>query len=70
MDSSIHYVKEVSITSRELGEGLGMSTRITVSSRSSWDEKDTTNEIILFSDNKIITSLNGKAISHQDINTI
>ena len=66
MDSSIHYVKEVSITSRELGEGLGMSTRITVSSRSSWDEKDITNEIILFSDNKIITSLNGKAISHQD----
>jgi len=66
MDSSIHYVKEVSITSRELGEGLGMSTRITVSSRSSWDEKDITNEIILFSDNKIITSLNGKAVSHQD----
>ncbi len=70
MDSSIHYVKEISITSRKLSEGLGVSTRITVSSRSSWDEKDTTNEIILFSDNKIITSLNGKAISHQDINTI
>ena len=70
MDSSIHYVKEVSITSRELGEGLGMSTRITVSSRSSWDEKDITEEIILFSNDKIITSLNGKAISHQDINTI
>jgi|TARA_R100001480_G_scaffold32261_1_gene43599 hypothetical protein len=66
MDSSIHYVKEVSITSRELGEGLGMSTRITVSSRSSWDEKDITEEIILFSNDKIITSLNGKAVSHQD----
>ena len=66
MDSSIHYVKEVSITSRELGEGLGMSTRITVSSRSSWDEKDITEEIILFSTDKIITSLNGKAVSHQD----
>ena len=70
MDSSIHYVKEISITSRELGEGLGMSTRITVSSRSSWDEKDITEEIILFSNDKIITNLNGKAISHQDINTI
>tara|TARA_R100000789_G_C2937476_1_gene131014 strand:+ start:361 stop:564 length:204 start_codon:yes stop_codon:yes gene_type:complete len=66
MDSSIHFVKEVSITSRELGEGLGMSTRITVSSRSSWDEKDITEEIILFSNDKIITSLNGKAVSHQD----
>tara|TARA_Y100001951_G_C11179527_1_gene205095 strand:- start:162 stop:365 length:204 start_codon:yes stop_codon:yes gene_type:complete len=66
MDSSIHFVKEVSITSRELGEGLGMSTRITVSSRSSWDEKDITEEIILFSTDKIITSLNGKAVSHQD----
>ena len=66
MDSSIHYVKEVSITSRELGEGLGMSTRITVSSRSSWDEKDITEEIILFSNDKIITSLNGKEVSHQD----
>jgi|TARA_Y100000310_G_scaffold241425_1_gene245413 hypothetical protein len=66
MDSTIHYVKEVSITSRELGEGLGMSTRITVSSRSSWDEKDITEEIILFSNDKIITSLNGKAVSHQD----
>jgi len=66
MDSSIHYVKEVSITSRELGEGLGMSTRITVSSRSSWDEKDITEEIILFSNDKIITNLNGKEVSHQD----
>ena len=66
MDSSIHFVKEVSITSRELGEGLGMSTRITVSSRSSWDEKDITEEIILFSNDKIITSLNGKEVSHQD----
>ena len=66
MDSSIHFVKEISITSRKLSEGLGVSTRITVSSRSSWDEKDTTNEIILFSDNKIITSLNGKSVSHED----
>ena len=66
MDSSIHYVKEVSITSRELGEGLGMSTRLTVSSRSSWDEKDITEEIILFSNDKIITNLNGKEVSHQD----
>ena len=66
MDSTIHYVQDVTITSRELGEGLGMSTRITVSSRSSWDEKDITEEIILFSNDKIITSLNGKAVSHQD----
>jgi len=66
MDSSIHYVQDVTITSRKLGEGLGMTTRITVSSRSSWDEKDITEEIILFSNDKIITSLNGKSVSHQD----
>jgi hypothetical protein len=66
MDSTIHHVQDVTITSRKLGEGLGMTTRITVSSRSSWDEKDITEEIILFSNDKIITSLNGKSVSHQD----
>ena len=65
MDSSIHYVQDVTITSRKLGEGLGMTTRITVSSHS-WDEKDITEEIILFSNDKIITNLNGKEVSHQD----
>jgi hypothetical protein len=66
MDSTIHHVQDVTITSRKLGEGLGMTTRITVSSRSSWDEKDITEEIVLFSNDKIITSLNGKAVSHED----
>ena len=66
MDSTIHHVQDVTITSRKLGEGLGMTTRITVSSRSSWDEKDITEEIVLFSNDKIITSLNGKEVSHQD----
>jgi hypothetical protein len=66
MDSTIHHVQDVTITSRKLGEGLGMTTRITVSSRSSWDEKDITEEIILFSNDKIITNLNGKEVSHQD----
>ena len=64
MDSSIHYVHGVTITSRELGEGLGMSTRIIVNSCN--HGKEIEDEIILFSNDKIITNLNGKEISHQD----
>jgi len=64
MDSSIHYVHGVTITSRELGEGLGMATRITVNSCS--HGKEIEDEIILFSNDKIISNLNGKEISHQD----
>ena len=64
MDSSIHYVHGVTITSRELGEGLGMATRITVNSCS--HGKEIEDEIILFSNDKIITNLNGKEVSHQD----
>ena len=48
MDSSIHNVKEVKVTSRELKEGLGMTTRITVSSQPSWSDDVTTEDIILF----------------------
>ena len=52
MDSSIHNVKEVSVTSRELGKGLGMTTRVIVSSQPSWSKETTTEEIILFSNTK------------------
>ena len=65
MDSSIHNVKEVSVTSRELGEGLGMTTRVIVSSQPSWSDDVTTEEIILFSDGKLINSFNGKSVPHQ-----
>ena len=64
MDSTVHFVQGVTITSRELGGGLGMSTHITVNSCSFGKEIE--DEIILFSNDKIITSLNGKEVSHQD----
>ena len=65
MDSSIHNVKEVKVTSRELEEGLGMTTRITVSSQPSWSDDVTTEDIILFSNGKLINSFNGKSVPHQ-----
>ena len=65
MDSSIHNVKEVRVTSRELGEGLGMTTRVIVSSQPSWSEETTTEEIILFSNGNLINSFNGKSVPHQ-----
>jgi len=65
MDSSIHNVKEVKVTSRELKEGLGMTTRITVSSQPSWSDDVTTEDIILFSNGKLINSFNGKSVPHQ-----
>ena len=65
MDSSIHNVKEVAVTSRQLGKGLGMTTRIIVSSQASWGKETTTEEIILFSNGKLINSFNGKAVEHE-----
>ena len=63
MDSSIHNVKEVRVTSRDLEEGLGMSTRITVSSCHLGNEIEEV--IILFSNGKLINSFNGKSVPHQ-----
>jgi hypothetical protein len=65
VDSSIHFVKEVSVTSRTLGEGLGTTTCIKISSQSDWNKETITEEITLFSDRKIITSVNGKTIPHE-----
>jgi len=66
MDSSIHYVKEISITSRDLGETLGKTTCIKVSSRPIWSEEVITEEITLFSEDRLITSINGKTINHDE----
>ena len=65
MDSSIHNVTEVSVTSRGLGKGLCITTRVIVSSQPSWSEETTTEEIILFSNGKLINSFNGKSVPHQ-----
>tara|TARA_R100000963_G_C4554838_1_gene46202 strand:+ start:205 stop:414 length:210 start_codon:yes stop_codon:yes gene_type:complete len=65
VDSSIHFVKEVSVTSRVLEGGLGTTTCIEVSSQSKWSEEVTIERITLFSDDKLITSLNGKSIPHK-----
>ena len=65
MDSSIENVKEVRVTSKELSKGLGMTTRVIVSSQPSWSEETTTEEIILFSNGKLINSFNGKSVPHQ-----
>ena len=65
MDLTIHNVKEVSVTSRQLSEGLGMSTCIKISSKPSWSDVVTTEEISLFSDHKIITQLNDKLVQHE-----
>ena len=65
MNSSIHFVKEVSITSSDLAKDAGMITCIKIKSQSKWSEEVTTEEITLFSDDKLITSLNGKSISHE-----
>ena len=63
MDSSIHWVQEVTVSSRQLGKGLGMSTRITVSSCHLG--KEIQEEIILFSKDKIIKNFNGTAVEHE-----
>jgi hypothetical protein len=63
MDSSIHNVKEVRVTSRELEDGLGMSTRIKVST--CHDGNEIEEVIILFSNGKLINSFNGKSVPHQ-----
>ena len=65
-DARIHSVKKISITSRDLGEDLGMSTRIEVSSQPSWSNEIITEELVLFSNKKLITNLNGKTISHTE----
>ena len=64
MDSSIHRVQEVTVTSRDLGEGFGMSTRIKVSS--CHRGKEIEEEIILFSEDKVIQNFNGKAVEHEE----
>jgi len=64
-DVSIPFVKEVSITSKDSAESLGVTTYIEVSSQSKWSEEVTIERITLFSDDKLITSLNGKSISHE-----
>ena len=63
MDSSIENVKEIRVTSRELGKGLGMTTRIKVSS--CHDGNEIEEVIILFSNGKLINSFNGKSVPHQ-----
>jgi hypothetical protein len=63
MDSSIENVKEVRVTSRELEDGLGMSTRIKVST--CHDGNEIEEVIILFSNGKLINSFNGKSVPHQ-----
>ena len=65
MDLTIHNVKAVSVTSRQLSEGLGMSTSIKISSKPSWSDVVITEEISLFSDDKIITKLNDKLVQHE-----
>jgi len=65
MDSLVHDVKEVSVTSRQLSKGLGMSTCIKISSKPSWSDVVITEEISLFSDDKIITKLNDKLVKHE-----
>ena len=62
---SIPFVKEVSITSSDLAKDAGMITCIKIKSQSKWSEEVTTEEITLFSDDKLITSLNGKSIPHK-----
>jgi len=65
MDSSIDNVKEIRVTSKELSKGLGVTTRIIVSSQPIWSKDVTTEEIVLFSNGKLINSFNGKSVPHQ-----
>ena len=64
-DVSIPFVKEVSITSKDSAKSLGVTTYIEIRSQSKWSEEVTTERITLFSDDKLIISLNGKSISHE-----
>jgi len=59
-------VKEIAVTSRDLGTGLGTTTCIKVSSCPIWSDEIITEEITLFSQDKLITSVNGKSIYHDD----
>ncbi len=63
MDSSIHWVQKVTVSSTELGGNLGMSTRIIVSS--CYQGKEVEEEITLFSKDKVIENFNGKAVEHE-----
>ena len=63
MDSSLPWVQEVTITSRDLGDDLGMSTRIVVSS--CHQGKVIEDQITLFSNDKIIKNFNGTAVKHE-----
>ena len=62
---SIPFVKEVSKTSSDLAGDAGMTTRIKIKSQSKWNKEVTTDEILLYSDDKLITSINGKSIPHK-----
>jgi len=62
MDSSIHRVQEVTVSSRDLGNVF--ATRIKVSS--CHHGKEIEEEIILFSKDKIIQNFNGKAVEHEE----
>jgi len=64
MDSSIHWVQEVTVSSRDLGDGLGMSTKITVSS--CHHGKEIEEEIILFSKDKVIKNFNNNVVEHEE----
>ena len=66
MDSSIHYVKEIAVTSRDLGTGLGTTTCIKVSSRPIWSEEVITEEITLFSNDKVIKNFNDNVVEHEE----
>ena len=64
MDSSIHWVQEVTVSSRDLGDGLGMSTRITVSS--CHQGKVIEDQITLFSNDKVIKNFNDNVVEHEE----
>jgi len=64
MDSSIHRVQEVTITSRDLGDDLGMSTRIVVSS--CHQGKVIEDQITLFSNDKVIKNFNDNVVEHEE----
>ena len=64
MDSSIHRVQEVTITSRDLGDALGVSTRIVVSS--CHQDKVIEDQITLFSNDKVIKNFNDNVVEHEE----
>ena len=66
MDSSIHNVKEVSITSTKLPGGIGISTKIRVRSQPTYIKDIIEEEIVLFSfDGKLINFNIEKSITDQ-----